>query len=292
MPFTGILGYLSFFISVGAVWFTIPHEKRIEYEQRKQFKVYMAFNLLNNIIFYSSPKLFTAMLKKTPADFQWIMAFGLPIIREINSWLRRKILHCAFDKTRSNTMELIQINISYASYISVALGTFATKSTGYVILSMDFAMNVWTAFKVTRINKKITPNQGLNAKSVEDLQSELSGLALVEIIECIVPMNHILSLVIAVYGPNSSLLGNYGNGYWQYKSIDSLEKYLMVTFEMFFVDCCSFLVGSIILWKFCSINFLREVCLQMNKHGVFIALVMAQSLCMVSLFNVTIYFKN
>ena len=127
---------------------------------------------------------------------------------------------------------------------------------------------------------------------MKDLQSKVSELALVEIIEFAVPMNYIVMLVIAMYGPNSSILGNYGNGYWQFKAIESLDKYLLAAFEMFIVDCCSFLVGSFILWRFCSINFLREVCHQMKKHWFLISLAMATNLLSVSILNDYYLSKN
>lgn len=249
----------------------------------------MAYQLLANIILDVPNIFFTSILKKSPSDYQWIMGFGLPIIREISSWLKRKCLSHAFDETRTNLIVMIVTNIQYAAHTSIALGTFATQSTGYVILSFDFLMNVWSAFKISRIHNKVIPEQASNKKLMKDLQSKVSELALVEIIEFVVPMNYFISLVIAMYGPNSLILGNYGNGYWQFKAIESLDKYLLAAFEMFFVDCCSFPVGSFILWRFCSINFMREVCQQIKKHGCFIALVMAYVLVSVSVLKNMIY---
>ena len=218
------------------------------------------------------------MFKKTPSDVQWIMGFAIPVIRETFSWLRRTVLHIAFDETGSNLFDFIRTNIFFASYISMALGTFVTESTGYVILSVDFAMNVWTAIKISRTHKKINPNLISNEKLMMDLQYNLSKLALVEMIEFIVPINYIVSLLIAMYGPNSLILGNYGNGYWHFKPIENLDKYIKGAFEIFFVDCCSFFVGSWVLWWYCSINFLQEICLQIKKHWSFLAFIMAQDL--------------
>ena len=278
MPLSGLIGYLSYFISLAALWFVLPHEKRFKAKQRKQYNVYVAYKFLNNFVFGSVWIVITIMFKKTPSDYQWIMAFAILIIREIVFWLKRAVLNIAFDETRSNLLELIRTNITFASYVAIALGSFVTELTGYVILSVDFAMNVWTAIKISKTYKKIDPNLISNEKSMKDIKYNLSELALVEIIEFVVPINYIVTLVIAMYGPNSLILGNYGNGYWQFKPIESLDKYVTGAFEMFFVDCCSFFVGSCILWRFCSINFLREVCLQIKKHGRFLAVSMAQGL--------------
>ena len=110
MPFSGIIGYLSLPISWVALWFSIPQEKRIETKQRRQYKFYVMYKLLTSIVIVALYQLLTIALKKIPSDFQWILGFALPIIREICSWLRRKILSRAFEERRYNPMQFIQIN--------------------------------------------------------------------------------------------------------------------------------------------------------------------------------------
>ena len=131
-----------------------------------------------------------------------------------------------------------------------------------------------------------------NGKLTKNLHRSLSELALVEIIEFIVPTCYIVTLVIAMYGPNASLLGNYGNGYWNFRPIQRLDKHLLAAFEMFSVDCCSFVLGSFILWMFCCINFTRKICQQMQKHWLFIALSMTQGLVSVCTFILIRHHKN
>ena len=87
-----------------------------------------------------------------------------------------------FDETRSNFLELFKTNIVFASFIPMALGTFATETTGFTILSVDFAMNVWTAIKISKTHKKINPNLVSNEKLMMDMNYNLSELALVEIV--------------------------------------------------------------------------------------------------------------
>ena len=176
--------------------------------------------------------------------------------------------------------------MNYASGISIALATFATKETGYVILSVDFVMNIWTTITIVRNHKKINPKLVSKDKLTKNLQRSLSELAMVEIIEFIVPMIYVVTLVIAMYGPNASLFGNYGNGYWDFRPIQSLDKHLLAAFEMFSVDCCSFVLGSFILWMSCSINFSRKICQQMQKYWLFIALSMAQGIVSVCIIHV------
>lgn len=107
------------------------------------------------------------------------------------------------------------------------------------------------------------------------------------IIEFIVPVVYIVSLVVALYGPNSSILGNYGNGYWTFRRIESLDKYVFTAIEMFLFDCASFIVGGLILWKYCSISFFQEICLQMKTNWIFIAITVAKAVNVVLIFTIS-----
>ena len=216
MPFSGIISFLSYYMSLAALWFTTPHEKRIERQQRKQYKVFLGYKIFNQTVLNVIHHLLIIILKKMPQDYQWVIGFGLPVTREIYTWLRRKLLHVAFEETRSNVVELMKTNISYASNISILLATFATKETGYVLLSIDFIINIWIAITISRNRRKINPKLVSKDELTKKIHRPLSELALVEIIEFIVPMSYIVTLVIAMYGPNVSIIGNYGNGYWNF----------------------------------------------------------------------------
>ena len=282
LPFGGIIGYLSYYVSLTAIWYSIPHKKRIEPLVRKQFKIYLAYIGFNHVIFAIVFKLYTMIFKEAPADMQWIVAIGLPIIRDIGSWLRIKLLRLAFDERSSNLINLVAVNVGHTFYVSVALGTFATELTGYIVLSIDFAINIYNAIRISRLCSKVKPKSIDNSKLIEEKQSAITDLALVEIIELIVPVVYIITLIVAFFGPNSSILGNYGNGYWTFRKIESLDKYVFGAIEMFAFDFCSFIVTGLILWKYCSVNFFLEICRQMKISWLLIAVTLAKSVNTVS----------
>ena len=93
-----------------------------------------------------------------------------------------------------------------------------------------------------------------------EINNEIAELSLIEIIEFLIPLIYISTLVVALYGPNSTILGNYGNGYWSFKPITNVEKFLLAAAKMFLIDFLSAVIGGVLLWYYCSINFLREVC--------------------------------
>ena len=61
------------------------------------------------------------IVQRISQDFQWVIGFALPISRELYTWLRRKLLHVAFEETRSNVVELIKTNMNYASSNAIAI---------------------------------------------------------------------------------------------------------------------------------------------------------------------------
>ena len=213
---------------------------------------------------------------------QWSLGICLLIFRESSSRLKRYLLHCAFDENRSNIIELISTNVVHCFYVLVALGTFATEITGYVILSIDVALNVWNAIKILKLHRKLTPSLVALSTHWKEERMKLSELALTEILEFVTPLVYITSLLVTLFGPNSNIMGNYGNGYWTFRPIEKLDKYVLGTFEMFSADLLSFFVGGFILWKFCSINLLKEACHQIKLYRSLIALALARSLNVVS----------
>ena len=90
-------------------------------------------------------------------------------------------------------------------------------------------------------------------------QDVLEELIVAEIVEVLVPVAYAIAVLIAYYGPNSTILGNIKNNYWSYTEIEDLDSLMYSLFKMFAIDLLSAVIGTVLLWKFCSINFLREV---------------------------------
>ena len=270
LPWTAAIAYLIYVPSLSAIWFSIPYKERRKPELAKKFKIYIMYHMLGVYFFELLYMGFTTMFRLVPSDNQWILAFFLPVLRSIRSRLNRKVLCKAFDKNKATSMELIRTNVEHTFYISVALATTATNMSTYVILAVDFSLNILSAIKIVKIHRKIKPTSVSNSKMDDILNTELVELSLIEIIELLAPSVYISTLVVALYGPNSTILGNYGNGYWTFEAIEHVEKFLCVASKLVLIDFLSGIIGGLILWKYCSINFLREVCSQMQRFWVLI----------------------
>ena len=285
IPWTAAIGFLIYVPSRLFIWLPLPHKERDKPEISRKFKVYM-FNKIISAYFIESLYLgFTSMFQRVPSDNQWILAFFLPVLRSIRSRLNRTILCKAFDKNKATSMELIRTNVEHTFYISVALATTATNMSAYVILAVDFSLNIWSAIKIVKIHRKIKPTSIINSNIGDSINAELVELSLIEIIELLAPSVYISTLVVALYGPNSTILGNYGNGYWTFEAIDHVEKFLCVASKLVLIDFLSGIIGGLILWKYCSINFLREVCRQMQRFWVLITAMLMSTVNMVRQFR-------
>ena len=72
--------------------------------------------------------------------------------------------------------------------------------------------------------------------------------------------------------PNSTILGNVKNEYWDYKKVDDVGYLLQMMSLLFAVDTISVIVNSIILRKLADLNLLQVFCRTIKKYWLFIAL--------------------
>ena len=124
---------------------------------------------------------------------------------------------------------------------------------------------------------------------VKKREYQLSKLILTEMMEVIIPFTYIVTIVIAYHGPNAEILGNIGNDYWQYSSIDDLGQLILSVLLMAIVDFFSALIIGYWLWKVCSIDFLRESCCLIGDIWEVPTLIIANFLNYVSLTMIGIF---
>ena len=245
---------------------------------KKLFLWYVQFFLLS----LEGPGI-TILFSLVSLKIQWIVAFVLPVVRELNSRIQDRIMHneTGFPDEDSKATTNVALNSYYALYVAVFLGTVATTTTGYCILGVDFALNIYSCIKIIKLHRQVQP------KGTENLEhqrrEELISLILAEILEILVPLSYIATFTTAYYGPNANILGNIRNDYWQYIPVDDPGKLVHAVFQMFLIDFSSAIVGGLLLWKFCSINFVKEICKVMKSHWLLVAIKLSNHLNVVSL---------
>ena len=85
-------------------------------------------------------------------------------------------------------------------------------------------------------------------------QEALTTLMINETLDLFTTLAYVASISIAYYGPNSGIIGNVQNNYWQYEAIDSFPDYLTRISYSILIDISCGVVTLIALKYFCSIN--------------------------------------
>ena len=96
----------------------------------------------------------------------------------------------------------------------------------------------------------------------------LESLVMKETLELMIPIIYCMLICIAYYGPNADILGNIKNDYWQYEKLDDVKIPVSKVGVFVLVDMVRIMFTSIILWKFCKINFFHEYCWMMRVYWI------------------------
>ena len=205
-------------------------------------------------------------------------------LRKIKLQLIKKFFLLKFTQISTLTVILIQ-HATFSFWIAVFLVTSATESTGYVLLGINFCLNLQLCYKSIRWNQKISVDI-LEVNSNQLFKNEaLAELILNETFEMIAPISFIGSYLVAFYGPNYQILGNVGCSYWTFEATENLNALLKTVLIMAFMDSGSAVISGFLLWKFCRINIFWEYCKLIKKYWIIMAISGAFNLIKVLFFR-------
>ena len=191
-PLKGIIGYFAYYINQILIWYILSSEERAKDETVKRYKSFIVYKFIISFFITFLKDFITIVFKKTRYEYQWIFAFVLPLQREMNIFLLNKTLHKLghLEDIESKAATIINMNVRHAMYISIQLSTSASLTTGYCILGVEFLINMWCAFKIVRLHRKIMPLK--RSEVLQEIEgkkkTELLTLVLIELIEILVPL--------------------------------------------------------------------------------------------------------
>ena len=284
LPFVGYISLFPMFpVVFTTVWYQFPRDFRLDPTTRKRLKNY----LLYMSVFYFAcmeRNILNVIMVVLPTDWQPVMAIVLPATREFELWILDKLVDRATKEENRDAKLItsIEANSNYSAFLAIALGSLATDATLYCILAVEFCLNMYNVIKIIRINKKINANESERDKLDPIKEGMAQDMVVVGIVMILMTIAYVISLLMAYYGPNGSILGNIRNEYWSFKGIHNIEKLLAGIFKMFAIDLIGLITGGILLWKFSSIDFVKEACKAMKKYFPFISLTIAGAVTRVS----------
>ena len=115
-------------------------------KRQKNFIFYMAWGVATSMQLTGARKIFDLM----PLKFQWVLAMAVPLLKEINDRIIEKFICKA---ATSETIVLVKVlgkltnSIMFSFWVAVFLVTSATETTGYVLLGINFCLNLQLCYK-------------------------------------------------------------------------------------------------------------------------------------------------
>ena len=275
VPFRfAITSSLSLMVVLARLWKLIPLEKRNDPVTWELFKTFLWRRLWGNFIMMQL-LVMANVFRNTPRDIQWLIALVVPLTKEINDRVLDNLMaKYSFrdNYVQAKFMVKIATNTAYSFWLAISLATVATKGTGYVLLVINFCINMTLCYKVIRLDKRVRPFDLLTNHGQLLKNEVLTELILNESIEIMVPIAYIVSFLIAYYGPNKNQLGGVGCSIWHTHGVEKLHAIFIPVIQMALCDFGSIFISTACLWWFCRINLLREYCVIIKKYWLYIAL--------------------
>ena len=248
IPFLGfIMAFLMNLFSCCLTSVRISMRKNVYEKIRKRILFYLLFNIIIIILTIVYQRIIN-MIRTANEQDQPFIALLLPLMREVCVALVTKlVVNCSNGDERGTKIFMKYfIASNHAMSLCYVIGSYTTNLTSWILMGVDFSMNILSCFWVVWIKKK-------SPYRIHDQINALQNLALYEIVE-FQSISFILVIALAYYGPNSLILGNISNSYWTFKEIKDIDRTLSNMGTLFLVDFSSTLVSATILWFCCRIN--------------------------------------
>ena len=134
------------------------------------------------------------------------------------------------------------------------MGSKTDAFTGYCFLGISVLLNMKFCRDIINVHNPNVVDTDNIAPSHDRKHALLTSLMLIETVDFLTTIAYGVSIPIAYYGPNASIIGNIQNNYWQYHVIDSLPNYLTGISYSLLIDFSCGVVTLSALRYFCGIN--------------------------------------
>ena len=249
IPFQGHgITYLCSLVQFTILYFGFPSNVRNNPDFRNRMKflfvamhIFVALDVPYNVI--------SMLLQKFQNQYQPIIAMLLPITRELIIWSFSTVIAKTSreDENSASMMLKFVVSVQHTTFLCYAMASFATDITSWVLMGIDFSMNIYLSLRLVWLKKK-------RPESIQDQIDILQDLAIYELTEFYTPLSFLLVVILAYHGPNAELFGNIKNAYWTFTAIEDIEKTIANMLLFFLIDFSSAVASTIILQLFCRIN--------------------------------------
>ena len=202
---------------------------------------------------------------------QCIIAILILICQSCTAFVITKVIHrlIGSETEGSNILVAVTINFNYGWFVA-NLMMDASLATVFCMEALEILTQFKMTYQIFKLHKKVNSygNETINS----DKRKAVIELVLAELCEGLIHLGYIIGFVMAYYGPNSKLIGNVGNGDWQYQVVDDVSHTIFVMFGLFVMDLICLSLNSIIIWMKSHVNIFEEFCYVLQKYWLILLL--------------------
>ena len=147
----------------------MPKNVRQDTSFRRRFAYFLASISLVPLAAWAYSFLGTAFYF-FPSQYQWVLALFSPLVRELFLWLVNVLAYraagkCALQEGKLSCLHWI--GSRHALFLAITLGSVATSETTYIVLGLDFFINIYSALRIIFLIKfSQTENSRIEGKIV------------------------------------------------------------------------------------------------------------------------------
>ena len=271
MPNLGLIIWPIFITFTIGLWFILPSTLLSQTEFRRKLKIYMLYKFWVQIVGILM-EIFKHLFANPPLGLQFLVPFMVAGFRELDTYLRSRLITKMMGITNESATSLNSIHVSSLYTVFIAIRIVGTKFTTILCsIAVDFFLHLKTAYKIVKESTRIEAERIWN----ENPQNErIKTLVIGELIEGFTPIIYAICMMMAYYGPNANILSNVGNTYLSEK-IEDIGLHFITMAILFAVDTLNVAISSFYLWNTAKINMLREVYQILGEFWHFIAIKLA-----------------
>ena len=266
MPFHSMVYVITqVFIAMILLWFQCPKKWRVDKKFQRRFVYFIWIKLSNILIYVEYLMFFKTMLRVTPQNWQWVVPLAFPVARELNTrWQMMLSYKSANSKQDSVGIFREHYNSTQHNvFLSAAIGSDMTDLSMLILIGADAFINFYYVAKLIWMKRR-----NKIGEKIDDARNLLISLMVNEIVEFVTAVSFLVCLLIAYFGPNSTLLGNVKSTHFHYEPISDIYSYVSILCYLVIVDIACILITGASLWFFARVNILRANAFMQKDHWI------------------------
>ena len=266
MPFVELGKMFAWAALLYGIWFLFPKKLLNDEDFRRKLRTYILYSLWW-FVMNLQRDILTIVFKHRSAYMEWIFAFVIPCVRELNRKVLTKLVHrMAGSEDEPSTVLLgLTVNVHYALFIAIRLTGFHFTTVISMVI-IEFMMHLKMAYSLTKLQNKVATNQNEEERLKRKIKKTAMNLVLAELCEGLVPIGYSIGFSLMCFGPNAHIFGQSNT------TLLNLFEMFKIMVLLFGIDILSALLNGVLLKTISKIDINRKFCEVLKKYWHFMVL--------------------